>query len=388
MKSVREACTPRAEVLKGDLEDTLFAADFGHVVAGIGPGVYQQPDVFFRNTHPAAMLKKVVTTIFQRLADPNEAGAAVRLSTGFGGGKTHTLIALWHLANGISDPTLGTELLPAAGRPKEVVVAGIDAGEFGKTLCGSHGDIQTHSLWGELAYQLGGEPGYQQITSLGLDTPANVPNAATVRAMLPDKPLLILLDELVIYMAILDEQEQNAVLAFVSSLIAEVTARRQAVLVITDPAGQPVYQKQAAAIADITKQIEAGKNLDDVLGRKMSNYDPIGDETAGVIARRLFERVDPTAGEQVSAEYYNAYQRMHAEHPDALPPEAATAEYAQQIELCYPFHPRLLDTAQNRLGAMQDFNKSRGTLRLFARILRDVWETDHAPYLISAGDLD
>ena len=74
MQSVREACVPRAEVLKGDLEDALFAADFGHVVAGIAPDVYKDPVTFFRNTYPATALKKVVKTIFQRLADPNEAG--------------------------------------------------------------------------------------------------------------------------------------------------------------------------------------------------------------------------------------------------------------------------------------------------------------------------
>lgn len=388
MKSVREACVPRDEVLKGDLQDALFAADFGHVVAGTAPDVYKDPKTFFQNTYPATALKKVVKTIFQRLADPNEAGAAVRLSTGFGGGKTHTLIALWHLARGIADPTLGTELLPAAGRPKEVAAVGMDAREYGKTVCGSHGDLQTHSLWGEMAYQLGGEPGYRRIAEQGLDTPQNVPNAATVRDMLPDRPLLILLDELVIYLSVLNEQEQKAALSFVNTLISEVSARRQAVIVITDPAGQPVYQKEAAAIADATRLTEADKNLNDVLGRKMSNFDPIGDETPGVITRRLFEHISQEAAQQASAEYYQAYQRIHAEHPDAVPPETTTLEYAQQIERCYPFHPRLLDTAQNRLGALQDFNKSRGTLRLFARILRDVWESDQAPYLITAGDLN
>ena len=138
MKCVRDACKPRSEVLKGDLEDAIFAADFGHVVEGIAPDVYKDPTEFFRNTHPAARLKKVVGTIFERLADAKEAGAAVRLSTGFGGGKTHTLIALWHLGNNIGKTTLGTDLLPAAGRPKKVIVAGIDASK----------GFETKSLWG------------------------------------------------------------------------------------------------------------------------------------------------------------------------------------------------------------------------------------------------
>lgn len=148
MRPIRETCTPRPEVLKGDLEDAIFAADFGHIVEGIAATVYQDAETFFRNTHPAAPLKKVITTIFDRLAHPDDAGAVIRLSTGFGGGKTHTLIGLWHLAQQITNTTLGTELLPAAGRPKQVEVVGIDGGKF----------LQTNSLWGDLALKLGGKP--------------------------------------------------------------------------------------------------------------------------------------------------------------------------------------------------------------------------------------
>ena len=388
MKPIRETCIPCSEVLKGDLQDAIFAADFGHVVAGIAPDVYKDPIEFFRNTHPAAPLRKVVTTIFERLANPNEAGAAVRLSTGFGGGKTHTLIALWHLAKHITETTLGTELLPAAGRPSKVLVAGIDAQKFGTAVCASHEDegIETHSLWGELAFKLGGTAGYAKMKAT--DDPISVPHDAAIRAMLPDDPVLILLDELVIYMALLGDQAQGALLSFLSKLISEVGARRQAVVVITDPARQPAYQKEAQALADVTKQLEAAQRLDDVLGRKVSDFDPIGTETAQVIIRRLLEQVDKDAAQAVSADYYNAYQLVASEYPDLLPPEAATREYAQRIVECYPFHPRLLETAQDRLGALQDFNKSRGTLRLFARILRDVWESASDTPLTSAGDLD
>lgn len=386
MRPIRETCIPRSDLLKGDLEDAIFAADFGHVVGGIAPNVYNDPAEFFRNTHPAGPLKKVITTIFDRLADPNEAGAAVRLSTGFGGGKTHTLIALWHLAKHIADPRLGTELLPAAGRPKKVVVAGIDAQKFGTTVCASHDGLETHSLWGELAYQLGGPEGYAKMQAV--DDPTDVPHDAAVRTMLPADPVLILLDELVVYMAQLNEQAQGALLSFLSKLISEIGARRQAVVVITDPARQPAFQAQAQALANVAQQLAAAQRLDDVLGRKMSDFDPIGGETAQVINRRLFETVDKTAAEAVSADYYSAFQRVAEEHPDLFPAETATLDYAKRIVQCYPFHPRLLETAQDRLGALQDFNKSRGTLRLFARILRDVWESGSDIPLVTAGDLN
>lgn len=99
--------------------DAIYAADFGYVVEDTAPAVYGDANILFRNTHPAVALRKLVATVFGRLADPNEAGAAVRLSTGFGGGKSHSLIALSHLACNIGQAALGTELLPAAGRPEK-----------------------------------------------------------------------------------------------------------------------------------------------------------------------------------------------------------------------------------------------------------------------------
>ena len=304
MKSVRETCVPRPEVLRGDLEDAIFAADFGQVVGGVAPSVYQDPERFFANTYPTATLKKVVTTVFDRLANPNEAGFPLRLSTGFGGGKTHTLIALWHLAHNIARPTLGTQLLPAAGRPRRVAVAGLDARAFGKSLVAEHGAIKVHSLWGEVAYQLGGEPAYRAIEAM--DSPDDVPPASKVREMLPDGPVLILLDELVMYMAILNEQEKNAVLSFVSTLMAEVGARRQAVLVLTDPAGQPVYAKQAHELIEATRLSAAASDLDGIIGRRAS---------------RLFEHIERGAAETASSEYYRAYSGSRLSCPRHCPVE-------------------------------------------------------------------
>ncbi len=389
MEPIRTTCTPRPEVLRGDLQDAIFAADFGHVIEGIAPPVYQDAGEFYRNTHPAAPLKKVVTTVFGRLADPSEAGAAIRLSTGFGGGKTHTLIALHHLATHIQQSTLGTDLLPAAGRPSQVVVAGVDGEKPGATVFATHADVETHSLWAELAYQLGGKSAYDEMASV--DHPETAPHSALIRKTLPvGVPVLILLDELVKYMAKLSDLGRKSLLTYVGALISEVGARRQTVLVITDPASQVAYQQESSALADATKakQFESARWLDDELGRKMSDIDPIGDEAAQVIVRRLFALVRKSAADEVSAEYFNTYKRVYTDHPDLLPAEAATQDYAKRIVDCYPFHPRLLDTAQNRLGALQDYQKSRGTLRLFARILRDVFDGQSDIPLITAGDIN
>lgn len=382
---VLKGCEPREEVLKGDLDDAIFAADFGDLIAGKAPTVYTDPHLFFQNTHPAEQLKKVVGTIFDRLNSAHEGGATIRLSTGFGGGKTHTLMALWHLARNITDPSMGTEVLPAAGRPKLVLVVGIDASKAGVPDFAKHGNRKIRSLWGELAFRFGGEEALKKLGDS--DDPERHPDESLIEKLLPSGPVLILLDELVVYMSTLSDRGQGSFLAVINKLTSIVSNRPQTVLVITDPGEQMVYSRESARIAENIEN--AAVKLGSVLGRKAATgFDPIGEESARIISRRLFKSVDSSAAQSASATYHSVYERVHTELPGAIPAFASSAEYAQRIVDCYPFHPRLMETAQGRLGALQEFSKSRGILRLFARIIRDVWETETDCDLISAGEID
>ena len=137
---VRLGCKPRTDVLQGELDDAIFAASFGKLVRDEGPLIYRDPSQFFTNTHPTAALSRLCRDVFERLGSTSEAGAVLRLSTGFGGGKTHALMALWHLARTVANPIMGTELLPPAGRPASVRVVGIDAeGGWLSDLCSPWG---------------------------------------------------------------------------------------------------------------------------------------------------------------------------------------------------------------------------------------------------------
>lgn len=381
--AVSTGCKPRPEVLKGDLDDAIFAADFGDLIADKAPKVYGDAKTFFLNTHPAKQLCHVVQAVFGRLAATKEGGTTIRLSTGFGGGKTHTLMALWHLARHIDDPAMGVDLLPAAGRPKSVTVAAVDASKAGVPEFASHGRLKVHSLWGELFFQLGEE---KALKALGkADDPEASPSESQIEAAFPKGPVLILLDELVIYMAKLSERGQGNLLGFLNSLMSVASKRPQTVVILTDPGAQAAFAAQSAQLGAAVAA--AAMKLDDVFGRKVSDFDPIGDESARVIVRRLFDSVDTAAAQAASATYHSLYERVSKEAAGTLPADAAGAAYAKRIVECYPFHPRLLDTATDRLGAMQDFQKSRGVLRLFARIIRDVWEAKEDVELITAGEI-
>jgi len=383
-KGVLSACKPRKEVLEGELDDAIFAADFGQLIDGSAPKVYGHAETFFRNTEPTPDLKAVCVAVFKALADKKEAGQLIRLSTGFGGGKTHTLMALWHLAQNINKLTLGTELLPAAGRPNSVTVVAIDAAKAGLPIFSTHGSTKTHSLQGELSFQLGGAAALKELGPA--DHHEASPDEKLLSKLLGEGPLLILLDELVIYMACLSAAGQGNMMSFLGKLISAIAKRKQAVLVITDPGQQAAYSSEAALLAKSFGP--SAVKMEDILGRKMTDFDPVGKQSARVIARRLFEKIDPAASAQTSANYHQLYERVREAHPDLLPAAALSADYALRIQECFPFHPRLIDTAKERLGPLPEFQRSRGVLRLFARIIREVWDSQREVELVTAGEIN
>src|SRR5262249_28044286 len=160
--------------------------------------------------------------------------------------------------------SFGTELLPAAGRPKSVKVVAVDAAKAGLPIFSTHGVTKTHSLQGELFYQLGGT---NALKSLGpADHHEASPDESLISKTMVDGPLLVLLDDIVIYMAMLSAPGQGNFLSVLGKLISAVSKRKQAVLVITDPGQQAAYvgvsSQLAAAIGS------ASVKLEDILGRK------------------------------------------------------------------------------------------------------------------------
>lgn len=378
---VKEGSKPRDDVLQGELDDAIFAASFGKLIRNDGPAIYRDSDLFFKNTHPTAALSKLCRDVFGRLSSTTEAGAILRLSTGFGGGKTHALMTLWHLAKVMGDPTKGTDLLPSAGRPSSVRICGIDAEGAGYPVFARHGELEAKSLAAELAFQLGGP---SALNALGpTNSAAASPDEATVESWLPNEPTLILIDELVLHMDKLTEQEIGNLIGFLRTLMTAIATRKQVVLVISDPKDQPANAQGAARLAHLARMLEQQT------GRQATVIEPIGNETAQVIIRRLFDYVDPAFAHKTSADHHALYQRVAVDHPTLVPEEARSLKYSERLRACYPLHPRLIKTAEERLRVLPDYNLSRGTLRLFARMVRGVWDDPaRNPEIITAGEID
>lgn len=166
MRTIFELTDPRDEVLSGELSEDLFAARLKDVIDGNADPVYQDATRFFANTYPTAGLRTLLREVLGRLTGSQPANnPIIRLETSFGGGKTHNLIALYHALRG----ALPRSALTAYLEPDWVVPAPGDVdivGVVGSDLDPANGvyhetdDIRTYTLWGELAYQLGGRKGY------------------------------------------------------------------------------------------------------------------------------------------------------------------------------------------------------------------------------------
>src|SRR5690606_8118096 len=101
MQSIFEVCEPRPEVLSGELREEIFAARLRDVLESRADPVYQDAELFFDNTYPTEGLRVVLREVMGRLSGHNpDNNAIIRLETAFGGGKTHNLIALYHIASG------------------------------------------------------------------------------------------------------------------------------------------------------------------------------------------------------------------------------------------------------------------------------------------------
>ena len=359
-----DACTPRADVLLGTIRESDYAADLSQVLRGDAPVVYREPAMFFANTYPTKGLRNVLRLVAARvMGRPEQVGAVFRLDTQFGGGKTHTLIALAHAMNGLHDVVQADEFLAAELRPTERVRIAAFDGENADPANGHKlGTIRAHTPWGELAYALAGEAGYRRVEAS--DTSGVAPGADTLRELIGSAPALILLDELAPYLrkvsALRQQTAGEQLAAFLTSLFKAVESSPRAALVFTlalgrDGVARDAYSGENQAIASFLAE------ADSVVARKATVIDPTeDDETVKVICRRLFARVDEAKAREIVAAYKQAWDAGR----DALPAAPADDRRAEEFVAGYPLHPELIALLTQKTATLGNFQRVRGMLRL------------------------
>ncbi|MEY9983424.1 hypothetical protein ABH995_002761 [Bradyrhizobium yuanmingense] len=363
-----EVALPHPDVLANRFKEAEFAADLFAVDAGHATEDYGTAESFFRITFLTEGLRRVLTSSLQRLSgrggDP-----IIGLQTAFGGGKTHTMLAVYHLAKSAElDHLEGVgQLFKAAGltgwkKPQVAVFVGSSKGTDTSLIL--QNGPKVHTLWGYIAWRLAGERGLK-IVSDAEAARTNPGSELMVEVLKLAGPSVILLDELVAYARQLPDDRFEAFLSFIQSLTEAVKIAPNALLVGSLP--------EANTEAGGEKGVEALARLEKVFGRVQSPWMPAsGDETYEIIRRRLFQTLD-SDGEKARDEAVKAFHDLYKKNAAEFPPEVREARYYDLLRMSYPIHPELFDRLSKDWASLDKFQRTRGVLRFMANVVGVLW---------------
>lgn len=380
----REIVTPQPDVASGRYQLAEFAADLAQVHKGLGSDEYRIPRDFFQRTFLTNGLRRLLAGALQRL-DGSGGDPIVDLQTNFGGGKTHSLLALYHLFSGapITDLVGIEPVLEASGisRPPQAQRAVLVGYELspGQPRRKADGCV-INTLWGELAWQLLGKDGFALVAES--DRQGVSPGSEVLRELFTAAaPCLILIDEWVVYarqlygISGLPGGSFDANLSFAQSLTEAAKAAPQTMVVATIPASDAETGGEGGR--------EAAIRLKNIFGRIESPWRPADTEEGfEIVRRRLFQPISQpslfTARDSVAKTFMDFYRSQ----PQEFPADCREAEYERRIKAAYPIHPELFDRLYNDWSSIEKFQRTRGVLRLMAAVVHALWERQDAGLLI------
>jgi len=388
----REVVSPHPDVASGRYQQAEFAADLWQVHLGEGSSEYLDPVEFFRRTFMTESLTRLLVDAVRRLS--GEGGdPVVQLQTNFGGGKTHSMLALYHLVAGKRPGELyGIETVQhAAGvselpKAKAVVIVGNKISP-GNPSVKADGTV-VNTLWGEIAYQLGGRAAYERIRAD--DERATSPGDRMRELMNDFGPSLILIDEWVAYARQLHDEEDalpggtfETQFSFAQALTESAKLANKCLLVISLPASDTATSSEDIEVGG-QRGREALERLRNVIGRVESSWRPAtAEEGFEIVRRRLFEpfieQEHFRARDVIASAFFDAYQAQRSEFPAGC----QNAQYEQRIKSAYPIHPEVFDRLYSDWSTLAKFQRTRGVLRLMAAVIHCLWERgDRNPLIL------
>jgi predicted AAA+ superfamily ATPase len=386
MKPWREIAVPRPDVLKGTFQQAEFAADISAVKRGTAPEFYQRAVPFFERTYITEGMRQLLTQVAQRL---NGVGGepVVQLQTAFGGGKTHTMLAVYHLATregSLNDLPGVPGLLDRAGvmSVPRARVAVIDGTKHSPGQAARYGKLTVNTLWGELAWQLGSREGYELVREA--DTTGTSPGKETLRDLLERyAPCVLLVDELVAYVRqfpdgqVLSGGSYDSNLSFVQSLTEAVKLVPNAMLLASLP--------ESEIEAGSSRGVVALRALEKTFGRVQALWKPVAtEESFEIVRRRLFEPIADLAARDAAC---RAFASLYVSEGAKLPSETQEARYVDRLVKAYPIHPEVFDRLYEDWSTLESFQRTRGVLKLMAQVIHELWAKGNQDFLILPGSL-
>ena len=387
-KPWHEVVQLRDDVRSGELSLAVFAADLYDVVMQKGQRpVYEQPAEFFALTYPTYNLRELVKDVVLRLAGQSDK-AYRKLSVNYGGGKTHTLIALRHLVHDpdrLPDVPAVQEFEAHIGfKPPKARVAAlcfdkIDL-EKGVETPGPGGVVRMlRRPWSILAFQLAGSDGLRLIHADGEDAERETPPAEPLVVELLSKPqrdglsTLVLLDEVLMYLRVQVEAApttRGRLISFFQYLTQAVVKVDRCAMVASLLASDP--RKHDAFGSELLRDVS------EVFGRQMEeDASPVSKEDVAEVLRRRFFKPESIRDPGAFRPHVTSAVGSIAAHDEQTRKERGNTE--ERYLRSYPFHPDLTEIFYARWTQLDGFQRTRGILRTFAIALRDAEKWDTSP---------
>jgi hypothetical protein len=358
------ATEPRPEVRDGrSFNPDEFAIALEQVVAGTAPADYRDPTQFFARTYITAAMSEQIGTVLRRLAGETEGAPPVMsFVTPFGGGKTHTLAALWHIAG------LGSDAVRLPGLPRVLAaqrIAAVPRMRCG-VFVGNAWDPQDtrQTPWLDLAWQLAGHAGLAALGDAARTSPPGTEALARLFATV-GQPILVLMDEVLNFIN-RHRSMADAFYAFLDNLIRAATGMRHVAVVLSLPKNTMEMTQYEQDWQDrITKIVK--RVARDLIANDES-------EISEIVRRRLFEDLGT---QRIRTQVAKSYADWCFEHRVDLPPQwtsvdpTLTERRAREVlrdrfVACYPFHPATLSVFQRKWRSLPQYQQTRGTLGILA----------------------
>ena len=375
LKSWYDVVDLREDLTKGrPLDASEFAVHLDHIRDGRAHEDYRDPSRFFERTYPTRNLLELSSQVIRRLSGIQvETSAVFNMTTQFGGGKSHALAMLYHLANHGDrakgwkhvDRMLSRAETTSIPKARVAVFMGTEFDPL--TGRGGNGEPVRHTPWGEIAWQLGGQAAFDVVHEH--DQKRIAPGGDVIRRFLPDEPVLIMCDEVMNYIS--RGQQQNVghgLYDFLHNLSEEARGRDNLVLCISLPSsdshemsGSPYvveqYQKLTKLLDRVSRAIRmsAETEMAEIIRRRLFQWDALPNEAKKVV---------------------RAYSDWAVDHSTALVGVQSDTAY-QLFESSYPFHPSVLSVFERKWSSLPQFQRTRGILRLLALWVAKVYQDDH-----------
>ena len=384
----REVVEPHQDVATGEFQQAEFAADLAKVHNGSAPSEYRDPAEFFSRTYLTEGLSNLLIGAARRLSGAG-GDPVVELQTNFGGGKTHSMLALYHMVGGtpVEDLPGLDQLLSrnGPGVPKKInraVLVGTSRGP--QDIISQEGGREIRTTWGELAWQLGGAGAFDMIARQ--DASGIAPGSDLLEAIFRKcAPCLILIDEWVACLRQIYRVEGlpsgsfDANLSFVQSLTESVKASPGTLLVASLPASQIEVGGEGGQ--------EALARLKQTFSRVESTWRPASQEESYEIVRRRLFREIPGDRFHHRDNTLKQFAKLYRENSNDFPQGCADEDYRRKLEKAYPIHPELFDQLYTGWGSLEKFQRTRGVLRLMAQVIHELWMGKDPSVMIMPGSV-